>query len=113
MLKTLKKSGIVQKEFMVNSERQFGNIRIQIVKIAAIGESASVDVLCFGLILILMKSSAERRCTTMGATQFFFNDTATTEIYTLSLHDALPILMWRATAALYALSLRDALPILM
>src|SRR6478736_1620467 len=26
---------------------------------------------------------------------FFFNDTATTEIYTLSLHDALPI--WRST----------------
>src|SRR6266480_7321971 len=26
---------------------------------------------------------------------FFFNDTATTEIYTLSLHDALPILKWR------------------
>src|SRR3712207_8939168 len=28
---------------------------------------------------------------------FFFNDTATTEIYTLSLHDALPI--WRVHAA--------------
>src|SRR6266567_7778494 len=27
---------------------------------------------------------------------FFFNDTATTEIYTLSLHDALPI--WRAAS---------------
>src|SRR2546426_8711612 len=27
------------------------------------------------------------------ATFFFFNDTATTEIYTLSLHDALPISM--------------------
>src|SRR3712207_8528928 len=27
---------------------------------------------------------------------FFFNDTATTEIYTLSLHDALPILRGRA-----------------
>src|SRR5438309_10461566 len=27
---------------------------------------------------------------------FFFNDTATTDIYTLSLHDALPI--WRADA---------------
>src|SRR3712207_9177474 len=27
---------------------------------------------------------------------FFFNDTATTEIYTLSLHDALPILTWGA-----------------
>ena len=29
---------------------------------------------------------------------FFFNDTATTEIYTLSLHDALPILANRALA---------------
>src|SRR6267154_6624058 len=27
---------------------------------------------------------------------FFFNDTATTEIYTLSLHDALPISPWPA-----------------
>src|SRR5574340_1517807 len=31
---------------------------------------------------------------------FFFNDTATTEIYTLSLHDALPIsTVWRAAGA--------------
>ena len=28
---------------------------------------------------------------------FFFNDTATTEIYTLSLHDALPIYSWVGT----------------
>src|SRR5256885_12650540 len=28
---------------------------------------------------------------------FFFNDTATTEIYTLSLHDALPISIYRLT----------------
>src|SRR5471030_3461573 len=28
---------------------------------------------------------------------FFFNDTATTEIYTLSLHDALPISYYRGT----------------
>src|SRR2546429_7429473 len=28
---------------------------------------------------------------------FFFNDTATTEIYTLSLHDALPILQFNLT----------------
>src|SRR3712207_6939718 len=27
---------------------------------------------------------------------FFFNDTATTEIYTLSLHDALPILLYKS-----------------
>src|SRR2546427_9470666 len=32
------------------------------------------------------------------ATRFFFNDTATTEIYTLSLHDALPISHRRHTA---------------
>src|SRR5687768_17814917 len=30
---------------------------------------------------------------------FFFNDTATTEIYTLSLHDALPISLARASEA--------------
>src|SRR5215475_15894215 len=29
---------------------------------------------------------------------FFFNDTATTEIYTLSLHDALPIYRWSSPA---------------
>src|SRR2546430_13628842 len=29
----------------------------------------------------------------MSSSFFFFNDTATTEIYTLSLHDALPILV--------------------
>src|SRR5260370_42642615 len=31
-------------------------------------------------------------CRTSQPFLFFFNDTATTEIYTLSLHDALPIL---------------------
>src|SRR5687767_15841825 len=30
-------------------------------------------------------------CTSVNFIFFFFNDTATTEIYTLSLHDALPI----------------------
>ena len=32
---------------------------------------------------------------------FFFNDTATTEIYTLSLHDALPILGFLGWGSLY------------
>src|SRR5256885_11505290 len=31
---------------------------------------------------------------------FFFNDTATTEIYTLSLHDALPILIYQTRLAM-------------
>src|SRR2546430_15649820 len=39
--------------------------------------------ICFNLLSISLKDS-----TTL---YFFFNDTATTEIYTLSLHDALPI----------------------
>src|SRR2546427_3357382 len=33
-------------------------------------------------------------CTLQPIFFFFFNDTATTEIYTLSLHDALPISRW-------------------
>src|SRR5476649_505610 len=35
----------------------------------------------------------------IDACPFFFNDTATTEIYTLSLHDALPICRRRAPGA--------------
>src|SRR5258708_36223108 len=34
---------------------------------------------------------------------FFFNDTATTEIYTLSLHDALPIYGWSGVKKFYEL----------
>src|SRR3712207_8068600 len=33
---------------------------------------------------------------------FFFNDTATTEIYTLSLHDALPICLKEVTTRIYS-----------
>src|SRR5689334_23595252 len=44
---------------------------------------------------------------------FFFNDTATTEIYTLSLHDALPIFLFRTRAflCLARTNLRDALAV--
>ena len=38
-----------------------------------------------------VSSSVEIRNTLFSFSLFFFNDTATTEIYTLSLHDALPI----------------------
>ena len=38
-----------------------------------------------------MVSSVFRLWLSAGIICFFFNDTATTEIYTLSLHDALPI----------------------
>ena len=39
-----------------------------------------------------------------GGGGFFFNDTATTEIYTLSLHDALPILVAAAPPFLLTIS---------
>src|SRR3989337_3371040 len=42
---------------------------------------------------------------------FFFNDTATTEIYTLSLHDALPIFPIDAVGAHFGGQLGDCLPI--
>src|SRR5256885_12134871 len=41
---------------------------------------------------------------------FFFNDTATTEIYTLSLHDALPILKHRVQRSTALLRHRAGLP---
>src|SRR6266536_6273862 len=40
---------------------------------------------------------------------FFFNDTATTEIYTLSLHDALPIFIAIARPRPWAMPRRDLL----
>src|SRR5258708_35238563 len=42
----------------------------------------------------MMAEQSRRACCSSA---FFFNDTATTEIYTLSLHDALPI--FRASAS--------------
>src|SRR5260370_28789359 len=41
-------------------------------------------------------------CPQLTFSFFFFNDTATTEIYTLSLHDALPISQRTRTAILTA-----------
>src|SRR3712207_8824865 len=38
-------------------------------------------------------------CVELAVSFFFFNDTATTEIYTLSLHDALPISPRRPSTA--------------
>src|SRR2546427_6954015 len=46
-----------------------------------------------------------RRC--FAYSIFFFNDTATTEIYTLSLHDALPICMIGQAGKLLARGLSD------
>src|SRR6266702_819899 len=52
---------------------------------------------CSGGLRLLSPAAADRACRAAPlpswdlTSAFFFNDTATTEIYTLSLHDALPI----------------------
>src|SRR3712207_8314811 len=40
---------------------------------------------------------------------FFFNDTATSEIYTLSLHDALPIFTWQLVQEMFSPAVTIAL----
>src|SRR2546422_10207291 len=49
--------------------------------------------MCFSQLAVLFSSESVLPSSFLF---FFFNDTATTEIYTLSLHDALPI-SWRPT----------------
>src|SRR2546425_12428767 len=43
------------------------------------------------VVSVVFSSTLLRCCVSLVEFLFFFNDTATTEIYTLSLHDALPI----------------------
>src|SRR2546430_17650254 len=52
-----------------------------------------------------------RRLERISQLFFFFNDTATTEIYTLSLHDALPICpLWEQAQADYSRGLATLKP---
>src|SRR2546427_520056 len=54
--------------------------------------------------LIHVVSSRSQRSKTHEHSYFFFNDTATTEIYTLSLHDALPISRLAANPAVHVVA---------
>src|SRR5258708_14584948 len=57
----------------------------------SVPERCAIDLLCAAWSLTPK---------TDGWSVFFFNDTATTEIYTLSLHDALPISRTRRSASI-------------
>src|SRR2546430_9416538 len=59
-----------------------------------------------------LSASALMMCSIWSAHFFFFNDTATTEIYTLSLHDALPIFLRRAAWTAGALAVAGILAVL-
>src|SRR5258708_35807855 len=50
------------------------------------------------------------RCELAFVILFFFNDTATTEIYTLSLHDALPIYLFPIAVVRFAQQLDRSFP---
>src|SRR2546427_757367 len=59
---------------------------------------SDMSVILSGLRALLPHAARDRKSTRLNSRHsqisyavFFFNDTATTEIYTLSLHDALPI----------------------
>ena len=55
-------------------------------------ENCSLHVQClYDNFLKIYKNTNPTICLLLSLCFFFFNDTATTEIYTLSLHDALPI----------------------
>src|SRR5712664_3139269 len=53
--------------------------------------NTSLALQCKHFVLLLVQFCAVAFCLHLDFFFFFFNDTATTEIYTLSLHDALPI----------------------
>src|SRR5256885_16683122 len=55
-----------------------------------------------------INASLNAATSTRAVSIFFFNDTATTEIYTLSLHDALPISSVLAVHGDHHLAARDA-----
>ena len=59
---------------------------------ATMGPGAANSIGCFCIMIKIGIGKKEVVWVMCGRYIFFFNDTATTEIYTLSLHDALPIL---------------------
>src|SRR5260370_1381654 len=69
------------------STSDFGLVGSELAGTAAAGRLVR-GALVAGKVAINRASSGSGR---IWCTVFFFNDTATTEIYTLSLHDALPI----------------------
>src|SRR6266496_1184458 len=60
---------------------------------------ASTDILQPPIDFVLLPRAENVANTLFRTSDFFFNDTATTEIYTLSLHDALPFSPARTTSA--------------
>src|SRR6478672_1759773 len=71
-------------------------------KLDGVLDGIEADVACIGLGHLLggAVGDAEKARLLRHSSLFFFNDTATTEIYTLSLHDALPI--YNATVTPFA-----------
>ena len=96
VVSVLKPPGMTSSDVVVDIRRIFGERRV--------GHTGTLDPAAAGVLPICI--GRDRKSTRLNSShddisyavfclkKFFFNDTATTEIYTLSLHDALPILMF-------------------
>src|SRR6266581_1126504 len=72
-------------------KEEFCEVLCKINKFGSIDMPILVTSLISGVPVVSLTLQVRRRSKLILAVFFFFNDTATTEIYTLSLHDALPI----------------------
>src|SRR2546427_739674 len=61
--------------------------------------NSSHSQISYAVFCLKKKNNVRKLRATSNRSVFFFNDTATTEIYTLSLHDALPISTRSRTAS--------------
>src|SRR5476649_2213168 len=82
-----------RKSTRLNSSHTVSSYAAVCLKKKKITESSALFLNCTGERLTTMVCSPTQLAASWQAScsAFFFNDTATTEIYTLSLHDALPI----------------------
>src|SRR3712207_3045856 len=72
-------------------DAEVGEAVVQLRSEEHTSELQSRQYLVCRLLLEKKNNNTSPVCTSSTCLFFFFNDTATTEIYTLSLHDALPI----------------------
>ena len=67
----------------------------KLLRDVSVAENVALPLLYAGKKRAEIKERVSEVLSKVGLAVYFFNDTATTEIYTLSLHDALPILVMK------------------
>src|SRR5215510_16525694 len=85
------KSSVPETQASTQRRARERSVAIQTLLLVRKSKSSSVKSKTAEAGMSLIEAKAVWKRTDCSVTCFFFNDTATTEIYTLSLHDALPI----------------------